>query len=113
QYQKNMYKIRQIRKAMAQDRSRIERVFVLSDNQDVNGFKSKIKDYQGMYVIKHAEDKATQAFTQQLTIPGQLLDNGIYIIDPLGNYMMAYPEDADAAKILDDVRRLLKISKIG
>lgn len=111
--QKNMYKIRQIRKAVAQERSRVERVFLLTDSQDINGFKVKISDYQGMYVIKPSEDKAYDDFIKTFSMPGQQINNGIYIIDPLGNFMMAYPEDADAAKILDDIRRLLKISKIG
>jgi cytochrome oxidase Cu insertion factor (SCO1/SenC/PrrC family) len=113
QCQKNMYKIRQIRKAVAQERSRVERVFLLTDSQDINGFTLKINDYQGMYVIKPSEDKAYDSFVKGFAMPGQKIHNGIYIIDPLGNFMMAYPEDADAAKILDDVRRLLKISQIG
>jgi hypothetical protein len=41
------------------------------------------------------------------------LDEGIYVIDPIGNLVFFYPL-ADAGKaVLDDLKRLLKLSQIG
>lgn len=41
------------------------------------------------------------------------LEDGIYIVDPLGNLVFFYPY-ADAGRpLLDDIKRLLKISQIG
>ncbi len=37
----------------------------------------------------------------------------VYIVDPLGNLVMSYPPDADAKGLLEDLRRLLKLSRIG
>lgn len=37
----------------------------------------------------------------------------IYVIDPLGNLMMFYPEDADPTGMKKDLERLLKVSQIG
>jgi cytochrome oxidase Cu insertion factor (SCO1/SenC/PrrC family) len=37
----------------------------------------------------------------------------IYLVDPLGNLMMRYPADADPAKVIKDLERLLKVSRIG
>ena len=111
--QQNIYKIRQIRKAVAQDRSRVERLFLLTDDKDIDGFRIKMKDYEGMYLIQKSDNEQYEKFMNNFLIPGQVLADGVYIIDPLGNYMMAYPEKADATKMLDDIRRLLKISQVG
>jgi len=37
----------------------------------------------------------------------------IYLVDPLGNLMMRYPRDPDPAKLLKDLQRLLRYSRIG
>ena len=49
------------------------------------------------------------------TIPyvNELKIHQIYLIDPLGNVMMSYPKDATAKGMQKDLKRLLKVSKIG
>ena len=37
----------------------------------------------------------------------------IYLIDPLGNLMMRFPRDADPSRMIKDLQRLLKYSRIG
>lgn len=37
----------------------------------------------------------------------------IYLVDPIGNVMMAFPQSLDAAKIFKDLKKLLKISQVG
>ena len=37
----------------------------------------------------------------------------LFIIDPLGNVVMRYPADAEPKGILEDMKRLLKLSRIG
>jgi hypothetical protein len=37
----------------------------------------------------------------------------IYVIDPLGNFVLAFPADPDIKKAARDVERLLKASRIG
>lgn len=38
---------------------------------------------------------------------------GIYIVDPQGNLMMSYPATGSAQGLLEDLERLLRLSKIG
>lgn len=38
---------------------------------------------------------------------------GIYIVDPLGNVVLRYPLDAAGKPVLEDLKRLLKVSQIG
>ncbi len=37
----------------------------------------------------------------------------IYIIDPLGNLMMSYAPEAASRALLEDMKRLLRLSHIG
>jgi len=41
------------------------------------------------------------------------LDPGPYIVDPLGNLVLRYPLGAAGKSVLDDLKRLLKVSQIG
>jgi cytochrome oxidase Cu insertion factor (SCO1/SenC/PrrC family) len=42
------------------------------------------------------------------------LSEGQYlIVDPLGNFILSYPADADQARLLEDLERLLDVSRIG
>lgn len=110
--QSNMYKMRQIRKAVGQDRQRVDRIFFLNDEKGIENFNQVIKEYPGMHVIKNSGLEYTQ-FLSGLLIENKNMKNRIYIVDPLGNFMMAYQQDAAAEQILEDLRRLLKVSKLG
>lgn len=39
--------------------------------------------------------------------------DGLYIIDPKGNMMMHYPHNIATRDVLSDLKRLLRVSKIG
>ena len=43
---------------------------------------------------------------------GQLGDH-IWLIDPLGNQMMRWPQGAEERRVKKDIDRLLKYSRIG
>lgn len=110
--QSNIYKIRQIKKAVGEDYKRINKVFFLTDIVNLDSFKKKIKEYKGMEVIVPAGE-GYEKFLSSFSVSGEKVEDGIYIVDPLGNYMMAYPSSAEAKGILKDLQRLLKVSRIG
>jgi hypothetical protein len=37
----------------------------------------------------------------------------LFVVDPLGNLILSYPPDADQARLLKDLERLLNVSRIG
>jgi hypothetical protein len=41
------------------------------------------------------------------------LDRGIYVVDPLGNLVFHYALEDAGGPVLDDLKRLLKVSQIG
>ena len=108
--------MRQIRKATPEGFARITRVFFLTEQTGMESFNTLLKAYHGMEVITPIENDTNNTYTkflQGFSVAGEKVEDGIYIIDPLGNYMMAYPPNAEAKGILKDMERLLKISQIG
>ena len=48
----------------------------------------------------------------RVTDPGGL-QHGIYLVDPLGNLVLRYPIGVDPKFVLEDLKKLLKLSQIG
>jgi hypothetical protein len=45
--------------------------------------------------------------------PMDLVSGGIYLFDPLANLVMYFPPDLDPRDMVDDIKHLLKLSRIG
>jgi len=114
--QRNLYNLRQIRRALAEDRRRVERLLVLADNPDPDGLRTLLKDYPDMHSMTGPGEALTQLTTLLNTNTEAEISSitgRIFIVDPNGDLMMEYPVDADPVGILKDLQRLLKLSKIG
>jgi cytochrome oxidase Cu insertion factor (SCO1/SenC/PrrC family) len=110
--QKNLYKLRQVKKAIGQEHKRINKYFFLTDKKALDSFSELLIDYSGMEVIQPSGDNYME-FLSIFSVDGHKIEDGIYIVDPLVNYMMMYSKDEEPMKILKDMERLLKVSKIG
>lgn len=104
-YQKLVY-LRQIRLAQGKEMDRVERVWLITD--DVIPKAVAVARFEGTKVIRAAGSQLLKSFP----VHGSLADD-IYLIDPLGNLMMRYPREADPRRIVKDIERLLKVSRIG
>lgn len=54
-------------------------------------------------------------YPRLLRLTGSLskLNRGVYIVDSIGNLVLWYPLDDAGSLVLDDLKRLLKVSQIG
>jgi hypothetical protein len=59
--------------------------------------------------------KLAQDYPRLAVLSGSLrgLATGIYVVDPLGNLVFHYPLADAGEPVLDDLKRLLKVSQIG
>ena len=98
--------MRQVRLMQNKKMDRIERVWLIDDNKTPdNDIK---EDFKGTIFINAQESKLLKE------IPAKISQRDhIYIIDPIGNLMMRFPKDIDPAKMAKDIKRLLKVSRIG
>jgi len=63
--------------------------------------------------LEHAE--LTQLYPDLVRFSGEvtILSRGIYIVDPIGNLVLHYPLEDAGKPVLEDLKRLLKVSQIG
>lgn len=104
--QRKLFTVRQLRLAQGKDMDRIERAWLVSD--DIAPSAAVVGGYQGTWMIRAAGSE----LLGQLPAKGALADH-IYVVDPLGNLVLRYPRDADPLRIIKDLARLLKTSRIG
>lgn len=108
---KNIYNMRQIRLATGRERSRVNRLYVLTDENRETLLKY-MEDFVGTkFVLGNAA--IIDALKLEPTPWQGAVEGGVYIIDPVGNFMMAYKPGFEAEGILKDLQRLLKLSRIG
>lgn len=103
--------IRQVRLLLADERPRLKRFYIAPDAAALQAAKAKFGSEQPdlVYLADTAASGKRAADFFKPTDP-----NALYLIDPLGNWLMVYPSDrADYKLILKDIKRLLKLSMIG
>lgn len=109
-----LYDLRQIHVALGKNTSRVERLFVPNPKCPTalcDDFL--IENYPDLIRAKFEPIDFHKLFsTTTPSVDNEMLGE-IYIIDPLGNIMMHYSPDVDPKGILSDLKRLLRVSKIG
>jgi cytochrome oxidase Cu insertion factor (SCO1/SenC/PrrC family) len=113
--ERNLYVMRQVIAAQGDKAGRVQSALVVTDTKALELLRYTVRDYPGMHVIA-GPPQAVAELARQFALPaGSPLDglNRVYLVDPLGNFMMSYPADADPNGIRKDLSRLLRASRIG
>lgn len=97
-----------VRLALDKDAGRVRRVLMHQGLCDSIELLSRDADLVVLAVV----GPAGRTFLAQFP-PAFEPGHGIYIVDPHGNLMMAYPAAGSARGLLKDLERLLRLSNIG
>ena len=90
-----------IRTLINMDMRRIQRMLITND-----GSAPSVED-EKLILASISSDKL-------LGLLSMLPENSIFLIDPIGNFMLYYdPKDINIKFVLKDLKRLLKYSRIG
>ncbi len=108
----NLYKMRQVRRALGVDRQRVVRYYVVPGDWDRAQYEQVLPEYRGTRVLIRGASAGASVLSPFRIDDRQPRDQ-IYIIDPNGNLMMRYTPDADPKGMLKDLQQLLKASQIG
>jgi len=97
-----LYATRQARTIQGSDRARVVRVWLVTDEAAL----------PPALATQHPELDAVRVTRE---IAARLPSEGarIYLIDPLGNLVLAWPADPDIKALAKDLARLLRASQIG
>jgi hypothetical protein len=104
--QRKLFTLRQLRLAQGKDMDRIERLWLIRGEEAIA--PQLAVDYRGTWFARAGASDVLQRLPAERSI-----DDYIYLIDPLGNVVLRYSQGADPGKIIKDMTRVLKSSRIG
>ena len=112
-----LWLMRQIRLTTGRERDRVERLWLLTD--DGTPDPALIAEHEGIWVARLGQVPAADALVSNwLSVAATAVKNSggasnIWVVDPLGNLMMRFPDNPDPDGMKKDMNRLLKASRIG
>lgn len=98
-----LYMMQQVRESVGRERSRIKNILVANNNFENIDNQKIIKKYNKIKLLK----VLNRDFFKKLE------KNHLYIIDPLGNIFIYYDKDFSAKGLKKDIKKILRISRIG
>jgi len=104
--QEKLWQIRQVRQAQGKELARIERVWLIDDQAPIN--PEVLATFTGTWVARVPQGAVTATFPAERSSRDH-----VYLVDPRGYVMMRYPQSAEPKRIIKDLSRLLKYSRIG
>ena len=111
----NLYKMRQVRLATGKHAPRMQRVLVQFGPEEEPLNTGQLEPFAGQLLLQADQ---TEGFPGREIFRLQegeatMEKRRIYLVDPLGNLMLFYPEDAEPKGMIKDLKRLLRYSRIG
>ncbi len=103
--QEKLYFMRQVRLVQGKEKHRIERLWLINDDIVPDGELSK--QYEGTYFVSAKNSEILNFIETE-----EVQTKHIYLIDPIGNLMMRFPEKIDGTKMGHDIKRLLHVSQL-
>jgi hypothetical protein len=90
---------------------RLERVWFITD--DAPAAPVVEEAYAGTHVLRADPARLADWLAPGAADPAAELARGLWIVDPLGHLMMRFPDAQQPEAVRDDIRALLKNSRIG
>ncbi|MBT3548974.1 MAG: hypothetical protein HOI56_02855 [Gammaproteobacteria bacterium] len=104
----SIYLMRQVNTALGKDMDRLKRIF-LSNNLLSNSVKTNLlENYPDLLIIKNKPNKIHVLIKEVSNNK-----NAVLLIDPLGNVILRYDNNFDGKKLLKDIKKLFKLSRVG
>lgn len=106
--QNHLYLQRQLRESLGKEKDRVDWVWLINDNALP---PAALTPALQQATVLRVEPSALKAWLEPA--PGQQLADHLYVVDPMGNWMMRFPAAMDtsgAAKAKRDLERLLRAS---
>ena len=103
--QKNLYFQRQLREMQGKDKDRIDRVWLVSDDAPV---PAELLPALAQATVLRVAPEVLLSWLEPAA--GRQLQDHLYLIDPMGNWMMRFEPNADPARMRRDLNRLLRAS---
>lgn len=98
-----LYMMQQVRESVGRERQRISNVAIVKKSFLNNENKKVINKYNKIKLLKIIDN----------SFFNKLKKNHLYLVDPLGNIFMYYQKDFNPKGLKKDIKKILKVSRIG
>ena len=112
----NLLKMRNARIAQGAEGRRVKYYLIITEKSIKLPFAEKFLKAHPKLNYLYAQDASANPLLDTLKGTGQVRVEDmkrVYMIDPIGNYMMFYDDGFDSLGIMEDLKFLLKASQIG
>ena len=106
--QAQVHMLKQVHTSLNKEIKRVQRVLLVPAEMKPEVFNALQKQYPDLIILA-AADETTAKFAAEFKVANA----SVYLVDPLGNLMMSYPEKFDPKGLRSDLLRLLKNSWAG
>ena len=106
--QAQVHMLKQVHTSLNKEIKRVQRVLLVPTDAEATTLAALHKQYPDLIILTGV-DAETVKFTQTI----QQTAGSVYVVDPMGNLMMSYPEKFDPKGLRSDLTRLLKNSWAG
>ena len=103
-----LYYTRQIHVALHQDQDRVQRWLLVNGGRTTPGLEQILAEHPRLEVVPAAPGDPLRG-----QLPADLAEGTVLLVDPLGNLMMRFDPAVEPKGILEDLERLLKLSRVG
>lgn len=107
---RHLYDTRQVRLALDREMNRVQRIFI-GDSDCCNLQELEAAHPDLIFIRASPADEPLLDLLP--TGEGAVNSHRVYLIDPLGNVMMFYASGVKSKGMLEDMKRLLRLSSIG
>ena len=106
--EKRLFAQRQLREMTGRERERIDKLWLVTDGAPIKSeLLAALAATPATQVLRVP---ATELGTWLAGAPGESLDSHLYLVDPMGRWMMRAPVPLDPAKFKRDIERVLRAS---
>lgn len=103
--ERHLYLQRQLRETLGKEKDRLDWVWLRTGNAAISPALTKST---ASATVLQVEAQAIAQWLQPAA--GQRLEDHLYVVDPLGNWMMRFPADLQPMRAKSDLDRLLRAS---
>ncbi len=106
--QQRLYTQRQLREMLGRERERVDKIWLVTDGAEPPAaLQAALRADPSLQVLRVPRE-ALAAWLQPEQ--GHALEDHLYLVDPMGEWMMRMPADPDPARVKRDLERLLRAS---
>ena len=103
-----LYTQRQLRQMLGRERERLDKVWLITDDAPLA--PDLRASLQGLEPVQALRVPAGELAAWLQPAAGQALEAHLYVVDPMGEWMMRFPAQPEPSKVKRDLERLLRAS---